>query len=168
MRRLVGIVGLCSIGFSIVIPLKAGDRKILMEKVPEMRPSNLVVLVNRPHIRGGNYFLGIYDLKRDEADQDLRRFKLWEEWSFDLNIHNELVRCSYEEPLRIKRDSKFIYVRRLNPGGTVTSANREDHLVWWAACYPKLAGMDPQNFHEKALKMGFTTELIESQEILNR
>ena len=169
IRRLVGIAGLslCFIGFFAFIPYQAGDRKILMEKVPTMRPSNLVILIKRTHIQGGEYLLGIYDLKVDEVDQTLRRFKLWKEWPFDLSIHSELVRCSYEEPLRLKRYSKSIYVRRLNPGGGVTTSNREDHLVWWAACFPSLAGIDPETLNEKALEMGFSTELIESQEILN-
>jgi hypothetical protein len=44
--------------------------------------------------------------------------------------------------------------------------NREDHLVWWAACVPEVAGTDPATLREKALELGFSTLLSERQEQL--
>jgi hypothetical protein len=68
--------------------------------------------------------------------------------------------------MRVTRDKSAIYLQRLNPGGLVTSANRENHLVWWAACEPELAGEDPSELTEKAKSLGFSTLQVESQEIL--
>ena len=109
----------------------------------------------------------MYSLEQDEADPDLRRYKLWQESFDDLNIYSETVRCSLDEPIRVKRDSTSIYVRRLNPGGVVSQVNQEDHLVWWAACVPDLAGSDPSTLKKAALARGYTTGLVEYQEVFN-
>ena len=58
------------------------------------------------------------------------------------------------------------YIRKLNPGGPVRATAREDHLVWWAACHPELAGQDPVSLTDKARELGYSTLLIESQEVL--
>tara|TARA_B100001142_G_scaffold200912_1_gene199463 strand:- start:224 stop:445 length:222 start_codon:yes stop_codon:yes gene_type:complete len=68
--------------------------------------------------------------------------------------------------MRVTRDQTAIYLNRLNPGGSITSANREHHLVWWAACEPKHAREDPSLLTEKAKALGFSTLQKESQEIL--
>ena len=102
----------------------------------------------------------------DEANGDLRRFKLWQEWPEELKVRSETVRCNTERPIRVKRDSKAIYVSSLNPGGKITSVNLEDHMVWWAACFPEMAGVDPSKLTKKAVSLGFSTGLIENQEVL--
>jgi hypothetical protein len=102
----------------------------------------------------------------DPADPDLRRYKLWRESPENLIIPTESVSCSRTDPMRVTRDKSAIYLQRLNPGGLVTSANRENHLVWWAACEPELAGEDPSALKEKAKSLGFSTLQVESQEIL--
>ena len=56
--------------------------------------------------------------------------------------------------MRVTRDQTAIYLNRLNPGGLITSANREHHLVWWAACEPEHAGEDPSLLTEKAKAVG--------------
>jgi hypothetical protein len=68
--------------------------------------------------------------------------------------------------MRVTRDQNAMYLNRLNPGGLITSANREHHLVWWAACEPEHAGEDPSSLTEKAKELGFSTLQKESQEIL--
>ncbi len=141
-------------------------REKYIKKVAQMRPYNLVILDRRSDFRG-QYLLGIYDLNRDSSDREVKRFKLWQELPNDLKVHSEFVRCSTTDPLRVKRDTKLIYVRRLNPGGVVTKANREDHLVWWAACFPDFAATTPKTMHKTALKLGYSTQLIESLEVLS-
>ena len=62
--------------------------------------------------------------------------------------------------------SVAVYVRTINPGGPVNDTNREDHLVWWAACMPQLAGTDPATLRDKALSLGYSTLIPERQEQL--
>ncbi len=150
-------------GLSFAKPI---DRKDLMEEMRLLRPSDLVVLLKEPGFDGES-LLGIYAIKADKYDSDLRRFKLWEEKPNDLNIYTESVRCAINDPLRVKRTTSAIYVRRLNPGGEINRTNMEDHLVWWAACVPDVAGINPQKLRNKAISLGFSTEMIESQEILS-
>lgn len=144
---------------------EAIERKDVIERMKKLRPSDLVILIRKPDL-GGEYVLGMYSVEKDELDPDLRRFKLWQESFDDLNIYSETVRCSPDEPIRVKRDATSIYVRRLNPGGEVTKVNQEDHLVWWAACEPGLAGADPTTLRQAALARGYTTGLVEYQEVL--
>ncbi len=148
-----------------VSSVNAFGRKDLDQKLQQMRPSDLIVLLKK-QVLGGSYLLGIYEVQVDDVVPDLRRFKIWKEQDQDLSIHSESVRCSLEEPLRVKRTTSMIYLRRLNPGGVVNSLNREDYLVWWAACYPDLAGIDPGTLKTEALELGFSTRLPELQEVL--
>jgi hypothetical protein len=48
----------------------------------------------------------------------------------------------------------------------VNASNRENHLVWWAACVPEMAGTDPATLREKALSLGYSTLIPERQELL--
>ena len=144
---------------------KAIERKDVIERMKKLRPADLVILIRKPDL-GGEYLFGMYSVEQDEEDPDLRRFKLWQESFDDLNIYSETVRCSPDEPIRVKRDATSIYVRRINPGGTVTKVNQEDHLVWWAACVPGLAGVDPATLKKAALVRGYSTGLVEYQEVL--
>ena len=145
--------------------IEAIERKDVIERIRKLRPADLVILIRKPDL-GGEYLLGMYSIEKDKADPELRRFKLWQESFDDLNIYSETVRCSTDEPIRVKRDATSIYVRRLNPGGEVTKLNQEDHLVWWAACVPGLAGSDPATLKKAALARGYTTGLVEYQEVL--
>ena len=167
MLRYLRIAGLSltALFFFCIPPTEAIDREEVIEQMKKSRPANLVVLIKRPDV-GGDFLLGIYALEIDKSDPDLRRFKLWKEWSYDLNIHTESVSCNLERPLRVTRDGRGLYVRRLNPGGVVNPVNREDHLVWWAACVPELGGTDPATLKDRALSLGYSTVLVESQEVL--
>jgi len=129
-----------------------------------MRPVDLVVLDQRDGADA--YTLGIFAINKDPADPELRRFKLWQEYADDLVVPSESVSCSREEPLRMTRDNNAIYIRKLNPGGPLRLSTREDHLVWWAACHPTLAGKEPESLGEQARELGYSTQLIESQEVL--
>ena len=140
------------------------DREALLEQMKAMRPVDLVVLDQRDGAQ--QYTLGIFAIIGDPADPELRRFKLWQETADNLVIPSESVNCSREEPLRMTRDTDAIYIRRLNPGGAMNGSTREDHLVWWAACFPELAGTDPSTLREKALSLGYSTLVPERQEKL--
>ena len=96
----------------------------------------------------------------------MRRYQIWEESPSDLNIYFESVDCSASSPVRVKRTATAVYVRTINPGGPVNDTNREDHLVWWAACVPELAGTDPVTLRDKALSLGYSTLIPERQEQL--
>ena len=63
----------------------------------------------------------------------------------------------------MKRAPYVDYVRSLNPDGLITEFNREDHLVWWAACVPEVAGTDPATLRQKALDLGFSTLIPKQQ-----
>ena len=140
------------------------DRESLLEQMKAMRPVDLVVLDQRDGADA--YTLGIFAINRDPADPELRRFKLWQEYADDLVVPSESVSCSREEPLRMTRDNDAIYIRKLNPGGPLRLSTREDHLVWWAACHPTLAGKEPESLGEQARELGYSTQLIESEEVL--
>ena len=143
---------------------EALNREQLLEQMKAMRPVDLVVLdqIDSPQ----EYTLGIFAVSGDAVDPQIRRFKLWQEYADNLVIPTETVNCSREEPLRVTRDTEAIYVRKLNPGGPMHASTREDHLVWWGACHPDFAGQDPASLSEKARELGYSTQLIESQEVL--
>lgn len=166
MRAAYWMTSLSLLAISAVQPGLAEPslREKVLEQMRASRPADLVVLETRE--LGGTSLLGIFAIRVDSADPDLRSYKLWRESPENLIIPTESVRCSRTEPMRVTRDQSAIYLDRLNPGGSITSANREHHLVWWAACEPELAGKDPSLLTEKAKALGFSTLLNESQEIL--
>ena len=165
MRAAYWMTSLSLLAISVLQPCMAEPslREKVLEKMRASRPADLVVLETRD--LGGTSLLGIFAIQMDPADPDLRRYKLWRESPENLIIPTESVSCSRTDTMRVTRDKSAIYLQRLNPGGLVTSANRENHLVWWAACEPELAGEDPSALKEKAKSLGFSTLQVESQEI---
>ena len=147
------------------IAAEAIDRKEILEQMKKSRPQDLQVLIEKPDA-GGTFTIGIYGIRPGGPDPNLRRYQIWEESPADLNIYFESVNCSPTKPLRVKRTETAVYVRTINPGGVVTDQNREDHLVWWAACVPEVTGTDPSLLRDKALSMGFSTLIPERQELL--
>ena len=141
------------------------DRKDVLEQMKKSRPQDLVVLIEEPDA-GGNRIIGMYGLKKEAGDPTLRRFSIWEESPADINIFQETVYCSPSDPVRVKRTETAVFVRTINPGGPIIEGNREDHLVWWAACFPELAGTDPSTLKEKALSLGYSTLVPERREKL--
>tara|TARA_B000000565_G_scaffold251094_1_gene224359 strand:+ start:1972 stop:2481 length:510 start_codon:yes stop_codon:yes gene_type:complete len=164
MRAVYWISSLSLLMGSAAVQAVPVDRESLLEQMKAMRPVDLVVLDQRD---GANaYTLGIFAISKDPTDPELRRFKLWQEYADDLVVPSESVSCSREEPLRMTRDNDAIYIRKLNPGGPLRLSTREDHLVWWAACHPTLAGKEPETLGEQARELGYSTQLIESEEVL--
>jgi hypothetical protein len=164
MRAVHWISSLSLLMVSAAVQAVPVDRESLLEQMKAMRPVDLVVLDQRDGADA--YTLGIFAINKDPADPELRRFKLWQEYADDLVVPSESVSCSREEPLRMTRDNNAIYIRKLNPGGPLRLSTREDHLVWWAACHPTLAGKEPESLGEQARELGYSTQLIESQEVL--
>ncbi len=166
MRSAYWMTNLSLLAISVLQPGLAEPslREKVLEQMRAARPADLVVLETRE--LGRTSLLGIFAIQVDSADPDLRRYKLWRESPENLIIPTESVSCSRTDPMRVTRDQNAIYLQRLNPGGLVTTANRENHLVWWAACEPELAGEDPSSLTEKAKELGFSTLQVESQEIL--
>ena len=141
------------------------DRKDVLEQMKKSRPQDLIVLIEEPDA-GGNRIVGLYGLTKEAGNATLRRFSIWEESPADINIYKETANCSPTDPLRVKRTESAVFVRTINPGGPINDLNREDHLVWWAACVPELAGTDPATLREKALSLGYSTLVPERQEKL--
>ena len=166
MRAVLWISSVGLIASAVFQPAVAEglDREQLLEQMKASRPIDLVVIDQREGANG--YTLGIFAIKGDAADPEMRRFKLWWEYSDNLVIPTESVNCGREEPLRVTRGTGAIFVRKLNPGGPMRATTREDHLVWWAACHPDLAGQEPAGLMQKARELGYSTQLIESQEVL--
>ena len=164
MRAIHWISSLSLLMASAAVHAVPVDRESLLEQMKAMRPVDLVVLDQRDGADA--YTLGIFAINSDPADPELRRFKLWQEYADDLVVPSESVSCSREEPLRMTRDNDAIYIRKLNPGGPLRLSTREDHLVWWAACHPTLAGKEPESLSEQARELGYSTQLIESEEVL--
>ena len=144
-------------------PVCGFDREQVLEQMRQSRPADLQVLIERP-APVGTMSIGIYAVKPTPSNPDTRSYQLWEESASDLNIYFESVNCSTAKPVRVKRTQLVVYVRTLNPGGPITDVNREDHLVWWAACVPEVAGTDPATLRQKALDLGFSTLIPEQQE----
>ena len=158
------------LGFGLALLLaplaaEAISRQEVLEQMKKSRPKDLQVLMEEPDA-GGPRIIGIYGIKPGGGDGTLRSYSLWEESPSDLNVYVESVDCGVDNPLRVKRTLSAVFVRHLNPGGPILEGNREDHLVWWAACVPEVAGTDPATLREKALELGFSTLLSERQEQL--
>lgn len=146
-------------------PIRGIDRQEVLEQMKKSRPQDLKVLIEEPDA-GGPRIIGIYAVRTPSSTDTMRRYQIWEESPSDLNIYFESVDCSASSPVRVKRTATAVYVRTINPGGPVNDTNREDHLVWWAACVPELAGTDPVTLRDKALSLGYSTLIPERQEQL--
>ena len=102
--------------------------------------------------------------KSRPADPKMRKYRIWEELPNDLNIYFESVNCRATNSPRLKRTATAVYVRNLYPCGPVSDTNHEDHLVWWAACVPEVAGTEPASLRQKALDLGYITLIPERQQ----
>lgn len=135
----------------------------LMESPDQSRPPGLVLLTERL-VAGGKQATGVYQIERDPVLPDVRRVKVWLELPNDLQVRNETIRCSPKSPMRVTHDGRDLIVRQLNPGGEVIPANRLDHLIWWAVCFPELAGQDPAGLGPRARQLGYAGHLQESEQ----
>ncbi|MEB3185587.1 MAG: hypothetical protein VKM97_06855 [Cyanobacteriota bacterium] len=134
-------------------------------KTEDARPPGMVLLLERV-VPGGKQAIGVYGITPEVAQPGLFRVKLWDETPNNVLVRNETIRCTPSEPLRVTSDGRRIFLRKLNPGGPVTPANRIDHLIWWATCFPDQAGKDPANLGELARKLGYGGGIVESELVL--
>ncbi|MEX1315602.1 MAG: hypothetical protein AB1Z22_00570 [Synechococcaceae cyanobacterium] len=134
-------------------------------KAPPERPPGLVVLEERPSLKGLRV-LGVYGVRSDPANPDLRRVQLWQQHGHEVALSTDTLNCSAAAPLRMTLEGDRWIVRELNPGGLVTPVNRIDHLVWWAVCHPEQAGRDPATLGELARQLGYSGSLQESEQVL--
>ena len=131
----------------------------------DARPPGLLLLQERPGL-GGKQAIGVYGAVADAKVPGLWRIKLWDEQPNNVKVRSETIRCTPSAPTRVTSDSANFYVRELNPGGEITTANRIDHLVWWATCFPEQAGKDPAGLGPLARQLGYSGSLRESEQIL--
>lgn len=129
------------------------------------RPEGLVVLEERSTMAGPEV-TGVFSVSRDPSDPAVRQIKVWLEKPNDLRVRTETLRCSPSAPMRITSNGRQFILRELNPGGIVTPANRLDHQIWWAACFPEHAGKDPAALQAVARQLGFSGQRQERQEVL--
>ena len=135
----------------------------LMESPELSRPKGLVLLSERD-VRGGKQATGVYAIEVDPDFADVRRVKVWLELPNDMQVRNETIHCNAKAPMRVTSDGHGLIVRQLNPGGLITPSNRLDHLIWWAVCHPAFATQDPAGLRPKALELGYSGHLQESEQ----
>ena len=131
----------------------------------DARPPGLLLLQERPGL-GGKQAIGVYGAVADAKVPGLWRIKLWDEQPTSVKVRSETIRCTPSAPMRVTSDGANFFVRELNPGGEITPANRIDHLVWWATCFPEQAGKDPAGLGPLARQLGYSGSLRESEQIL--
>ena len=131
----------------------------------DARPPGLILLEERPGL-GGKQAFGVYGAVADRDTPGLWRIKFWDEQPNDVKVRSETIRCTPAAPMRVTSDGAYLYVRELNPGGAITPANRIDHLVWWATCFPEQAGRDPAGLAGLARQLGYSGTLRESEQIV--
>jgi len=134
---------------------------------PAPRPPDLKILVEKTTMREGTHWLGVYG-RVAEADQPgLWRVKLWREWSDRVEISTETIDCRPGSATRAGVTASKVVVQTLNPGGPINPANRLDHLIWWATCFPEQAGRDPAGLGPLARSLGFDGRQQEHFEVLS-
>jgi hypothetical protein len=131
----------------------------------QARPPGLVLLDQR-NGREGPEALGVYDPRPDRLQPGLWTVKVWLERPNNVQVRSDSLRCNLSSPMRITTDGRFIFVRALNPGGTISPANRADHLIWWAVCHPAQAGRDPAALGPLARQLGYSGTLPEREEVV--
>ena len=133
----------------------------------EQRPADLVVL-RRWHTMAGESLIGVHDVKPDPRDPSARTIVLWLESPTGVQLAVDTLRCSLEAPMRLTLKGENLEIRELNPGGPITTANRLDHQIWWAACHPPQAGKDPAQLGPLARQLGYPGNLREQQQLVPR
>lgn len=158
LMALVGAVG-------AVARAQGGPTDPNLRKPEEQRPAGLVLL-RQWHTMEGPHAIGVYDAKVDPKDPVARTIVLWVESPVGVQLAVDTLRCSPQAPLRLTRRGRDLLIKELNPGGQVTEANRLDHQIWWAACFPEQAGKDPAGLAATARQLGYSGQLREQQQVL--
>jgi hypothetical protein len=131
----------------------------------EQRPLGLVLL-RQWQTMEGVHAIGVYGAKVDSADPAARTIGVWLEAPTGVKVGTDSLRCSPEAPMRLTRQGRALLIKELNPGGPVTEANRLDHQIWWAACFPEQAGKDPATLPALARQLGYSGQLREQEQVL--
>ncbi len=142
----------------------AGAQSVFV-RPDQNRPKGLALLLERD-IADGKQALGVFGITADPVQPQVWRIKVWEELPNDVKVRSETVQCSPSAPLRVTNDGRNLILRELNPGGVVTPANRIDHLVWWATCFPEQAGKDPNSLRSLARERGYSGNRVEREQVV--
>jgi hypothetical protein len=132
-------------------------------------PTDLLVLARKSGLKG-RWRLGVFDRQQDLSQPEIWRLKLWEQTEDRVFVSTDVLNCSRSQPMRITGSRASgggqLILRNLNPGGLVTPANRLDHQIWWAACFPDQAGKDPATLAPEARRLGFSGNLVEREQVV--
>jgi len=131
----------------------------------EQRPADFVLLRQWSTMEGG-FAIGVHDAKPDPHDPQARTIVVWVESPTGVHLALDTLRCSPEAPMRLTRKGNSLLIKELNPGGAINEANRLDHQIWWAACFPDQAGQDPASLQATARRLGYSGQLREQQQLL--
>ncbi len=131
----------------------------------EQRPADLVLLREWATMEG-DFVIGVHNAKPDPRDPSARTIGVWVESPDGVQLAVDTVRCSADAPMRLTRKGRDLLIKELNPGGTITEANRLDHQIWWAACFPDQAGKNPATLQALARTLGYSGLLREQQQVL--
>ena len=134
-------------------------------KPSEQRPADLVVLREWGTIEGV-HLIGVHGVKPDPNDAMARTIVVWVESPTGVELAVDNLRCGASAPMRLTKRGNALLIKELNPGGQVTDANRLDHKIWWAACFPEQAGKDPATLQAWARQLGYSGQLIEQQQVV--
>ena len=145
--------------------LGAADSRNPHRTPSEQRPADLVLLREWASMEGG-FAIGVHDAKPDPRDPSARTIVVWVETPTDVKLAVDTLRCSPEAPMRLTRKGRDLLIKELNPGGAITEANRLDHQIWWAACFPEQAGKDPARLQATARQLGYSGLLREQQQVV--
>lgn len=118
----------------------------------------------------GRWRLGVFGRQPDPGQPQVWRLKLWEQTEDRVMVSTDVLNCSPSQPMRITGGSGgapgVLILRDLNPGGPITPANRLDHQIWWAACFPEQAGKDPATLGLEARRLGFSGLRLEREQVV--
>jgi len=145
--------------------LGAPDPSNAHRSTTEQRPPDLVLLREWTTMEG-DFAIGVHGVKPDPRDGSARTIVVWVESPGEVKLAVDTLRCSPEAPMRLTRKGSNLLIKELNPGGQITEANRLDHQIWWAACFPEQAGKDPAGLKAQARQLGFSGLLREQQQVL--
>jgi len=158
-------LGLAALPAAAQTSLGAPDASNPHRSATEQRPADLVLLREWTTMEG-DFAIGVHNAKPDPRDPSARTIVVWVEAPADVKLAVDTLRCSPAAPMRLTRKGRDLWIKELNPGGVITEANRLDHQIWWAACFPELAGKDPATLQAKARQLGYSGQLREQQQVL--
>jgi len=158
-------LGLAALPSAAQTSLGAPDASNPHRSATEQRPADLVLLREWTTMEG-DFAIGVHNAKPDPRDPSARTIVVWVEAPGDVKLAVDTLRCSPAAPMRLTRKGRDLWIKELNPGGVITEANRLDHQIWWAACFPEQAGEDPATLQAKARQLGYSGQLREQQQVL--